>query len=371
MQDLWGGGEIPHDSYRGLKILTTGLTSGTLIWTIYRIRKRGYSWAQIKRRLRISNLLAIPQRIGALEDALGALKEAREGAHVNLESEMDALRREVHALQRQSKAQEQENAILREEIAAFKYYEASSTPMRPEERLKPERLALAALGADATVHIASFLGAKGLAGLAQTCKHFGRGHVGANGQVSSLAGEVARRVFDVSATAYERSNLVVTQDTRIKLLHELEVMRSPLCFLQMIGNADVFGYSQLDDKSIVSFFPFVGAHNVTAISNQVMRTGRHYIAFRILGTEEAHNYFDFGVIRPVKDWDKKGLHNLNPLRIDNDHRNYRKLLFSEETDEWGDDLHAALSTPVKGNAFFQSGAMQIRGKTMVGEVTDG
>ncbi|EJK48978.1 hypothetical protein THAOC_32184 [Thalassiosira oceanica] len=328
---------------------------GLWVCLVFQLRNTaGYSWAQIRRRLFNSNLLASPQRqrIDALEDALGALKEAHEVAHLNLEGEMDALRREVHALQRDRKAQEQENVVLREEIAILKYGEASSTPMFPEKRGELKHLALATLGDDAMVHLASFLGAKGLAGLAQTCKIFGRGHIGAKGQVSSIVEELARRVFDVSATNHEKSLLVVPQDNRIKLLQELEEMRLPLSFKQLIGSADVIGYPHPGDKSVVSLFPFGGAHNVTVISNQVMRVGRHYVTFHISGTEGAPIYFDFGVIRPVKDWEKKGLYNLNPLHFGNDHRNCRKLLlFSEQTDEWGEDLHCCSFNSREGKCF--------------------
>ena len=65
-----------------------------------------------------------------------------------------------------------DNAILREEIASLQYGE--STAVDPRERSKTEHLALTTLGNDATVHVASFLGATDIASLGRTCGHFGK-----------------------------------------------------------------------------------------------------------------------------------------------------------------------------------------------------
>ncbi|EJK68014.1 hypothetical protein THAOC_10859 [Thalassiosira oceanica] len=278
-----------------------------------------------------------PTRLGALEDALGALTE------------------EVHALQRQNKAQERENAILRGEIAALKYGEASPTLTCPPRKWhKAQPLALTTIGIDTTVHIASFLGANGIAGLAQTCKRFGKGHVRAGGQISSLAEELAGQVFDGSATDYEKS-ILAPQDNAIKLLHELELMRSPLCFKQLIGSADAIRYSQPEDKSVISILPLPSQWGsyVTAISDQVMRAGRHYASFPISVAEETTvtSNVDFGVIRPIKDWDKKGLSDFDPICYDVGHLNYRRRLLAEKTDDWGEDLHCCSYSSSDGKCF--------------------
>jgi len=264
---------------------------------------------------------AISQRLGALEDALGALRE------------------EVRELRQQNKAQGQENAILREEIAALKYGEASSAPTHSRKRHKAEPLALTTVGIDAMVHIASFLGAVGLPCLAQTCKRFGNGHVGADGQISSLARGLARQVFDGSATDYEKS-VLAPQDNAIKLLHELELMRLPLCFKQLIGSANAIRYCQPEDKSVISLLPCREGHELTAISDQVMRAGRHYVTFRLSAIGTDFPNVDFGVIRPIKDWDKKGLRAFDPLFFGTYKQlKYRTLLMAEKADDWGDDLH--------------------------------
>ena len=274
----------------------------------------------------------VSQRLGALEDVIGASKEPEE--------------EEVRA--------DNDNDNLREENTTPKDGETSSSPTR--KRPKTEPLALATLGNDATVHIASFLGAKGIACLAQTCRRFGRGHLGADGQVISLAGDLAKRVFDGSATDYEKSVLTVPRDNPIKLLHELELMRSPLCFEQLIGSADVIRYPLPGDHSIVSLLPFSGESYATAISDQVMRVGRHYVTFHIADAEEAFFqddcYLDFGVIRPIKDWDKKGLQNFDPLCYELNKQVLREPLLSEKTDDWGEELHCCSYHSEKGKCWF-------------------
>ncbi|EJK61117.1 hypothetical protein THAOC_18445 [Thalassiosira oceanica] len=248
---------------------------------------------------------------------------------------LGALEEEVHALRQRSKAQEQENAILREEIAALKYGEASSTLTYQRKRHKAEPLALTTIGIDTTVHIAAFLGANGIAGLAQTCKRFGNGHVGADGQISSLAGEMAGQVFDGSATDYEKS-ILVPRDNAMKLLHELELMRLPLCFKQLVGSADAIRYSQPEDKSIISIIPTGrGTLFVTAISDQSTLTSN----------------IDFGVIRAIKDWDKKGLSDFDPICYEVEYRKFRQPLLAEKTDDWGEDLHCCSYHSGEGKCF--------------------
>ncbi|EJK61116.1 hypothetical protein THAOC_18444 [Thalassiosira oceanica] len=285
--------------------------------------------------------VAISQRLGALEDALGALTE------------------EVRALQRQNEAQERENAILRGEIAALKYGEASPTLSCPPRKWhKAEPLALTTIGIDTTVHIASFLGANGIAGLAQTCKRFGKGHVGSDGQVSSLAEKMAGQVFYGSATDYEKS-ILVPRDNAMKLLHELELIRLPLCFKQLVGSADAIRYSQPEDKSVISILhpilPLLERSYVTAISDQVMRAGRHYVTFPISVEEESTetSNVDFGVIRPIKVWDKKGLRNFDPVcyGYDAGQLNYCRRLLAQKTDDWGEDLHCCSYSSSDGKCF--------------------
>ena len=133
-----------------------------------------------------------------------------------------------------------DNAILREEFLSLKYGESTAVESRTIS--KSEHLALTTLGDDATVYIASFLGATDIASLGRTCGHFGRSCVRSDGLMTSLVEDLAGRVFDGCATDYEKSVLVGGR--KIEMLHELELMRLPLYFKQLIGNNEWINYSQ-------------------------------------------------------------------------------------------------------------------------------
>ena len=228
--------------------------------------------------------------------------------------------------------------------------------------VRNEHLALTTLGNDAKVHIASFLGAKGVACLGQTCRHFGQGCVGIDGQMTSRVEELARQIVYGSATDYEKSVLVGGGE--VKMLHELELMRSPLYFEQLIGDAYAIRYSQPGDKSGISLGgDFARDPHATAINNHEMRTGRHYVTFNVTGVRGDIYPVDFGVIRPVRNLDKKILHDFDPLNkkdsifdpscYEKNHE-YRKLLLADKTDEWGDNLHICSYNSREGKCFFSN-----------------
>ena len=98
--------------------------------------------------------------------------DALEAARSDLASKVEALQSDNVSLNRKVDGLTRDNAILREEIASLKYGE--STAVESRKRSKTEHLALTTLGNDATVHIASFLGAKDIASLGRTCGHFGK-----------------------------------------------------------------------------------------------------------------------------------------------------------------------------------------------------
>jgi len=185
------------------------------------------------------------------------------------------------------------------------------------------------LGSDATVHIASFLGTTDIACLGRTCGHFGKSYVWSDGQMTSLVEELAGRVIDCNTTDYEKSVLV--GERKMKMLRELELLRSPLYFKQLIGNSNAIRYSQPLSTISVSCS---GDEYVTAISSHVMRTGRHYATICVCGLSNPDN-LDFG----IKDWDKQGLDSFDPLCCFRRHHEHRDQLLAERTDEWGDDLH--------------------------------
>ena len=277
--------------------------------------------------------------------------DALEAARSDLASKVDALQSDNVSLNRKVDGLTRDNAILREEITILKYGE--STAMKSRKRSKTEHLALTTLGNDTTVHIASFLGAKDIVCLGRTCGHFGRSCVRSDGQMTSLVEELAGRVLDDSATDYEKSVLVGGR--KIKMLHELELMRLPLYFKQLIGNGNAIEYYQpLQDMSTVSV-SYSGLAS-TAISNHVMMTGKHYVTFYVSGKNDYNDptYLDFGVVRPIKDWDKKDLGSFDPMCYNRRHQKYRKPLLAEKNEEWGNDLHCCIYHSDNGMCFHSS-----------------
>ena len=91
---------------------------------------------------------------------------------------------------------------------------------------------------------------------------------------------------------------------------------------------------------------------MTAISNHVMRTGKHYVTFYVSGEHDLTDpTLDFGVIRPIKGWDKKGLDSFDAICFVPDHLKYRKPLLAEKTEEWGDELHCCIYHSYNGVCF--------------------
>ena len=137
------------------------------------------------------------------------------------------------------------------------------------------------------------------------------------------------------------------------MLRELELMRLPLYFKQLIGDSDVIRYSQpLQNMSTISV-SYSDDDNVTAISNHVMRTGKHYVTFYVCGVTDL-DLLDFGVVRPIKDWDKKGLDLLTQYATIVDITNIREQLLAEKTEEWGNDLHCCSYHSYDGRCFHAS-----------------
>ena len=283
--------------------------------------------------------------------------DALEAARSDLASKVDALQSDNVSLNRKVDGLTRDNAILREEIAGLKY--GASTADKSRKRSKSEHCVLMTLGNDATVHIASFVGAKDIACLGRTCGHFGRSYVRSDCQITSLADDLAGQVVDGSATDYEKSVLAVGKN--IKMLRELELMRLPLYFKQLIGDSDAIKYSQpLQNMSTISV-SYSDDDNVTAISNHVMRTGKHYVTFYVCGETDL-DLLDFGVVRPIKAWDKKGLRSFDPICYFHRHHKHRKSLLAEETEEWGDDLHCCSYQSQQGRCFYSSWSDEDQGE---------
>ena len=172
--------------------------------------------------------------------------------------------------------------------------------------------------ANLVVHTGAFLSAEDLVNLSRTCSRFG----GKRGGIElSLAEASARYVLETMTTEERTALPRYDGETLICLLKELEVHRSPLFFDQLIGK-NIF--HQGDSSTVMAN----AAYNV-AISNQVMRGGKHYATF----TDKGPNpHFYYGIIRPIKGWGDKRLQ-----RFDDDQdEKIRSELLAERTDRWGD-----------------------------------
>jgi len=169
---------------------------------------------------------------------------------------------------------------------------------------------------DIVIRFASYLHSKDLVSLALTCRKFGSSQL--HGTGSSLMEDTARQII-CNAKEGEREALPkLSHQTYIELFSELEQLRAPLIFDQLIGNR--LSYVN-NDKSHIEFVD-EGTPDNTAISNHVMRAGRHYATF----TKEGEWVIRIGIIRPLKNFDKKGLYAFDPLDVEE----FR----SERTERW-------------------------------------
>ncbi len=148
--------------------------------------------------------------------------------------------------------------------------------------------------------VASFLDSKAILTLALTCKRCG---IAEEDHYWSLAEELARQQFLDRSSELECNALprytcpnpgCFCGESWIDLLRELELLRSPLTFDQLIGDrVEHVDNGDLDLTCISSCPPLGSVCNPvegewpgypnTAISNHVMRSGKHYATFSMRG----------------------------------------------------------------------------------------
>ena len=170
---------------------------------------------------------------------------------------------------------------------------------------------------DIVIRFASYLHSKDIVNLLLTCKTFG-------GMFNDDGGNTAARQIISFASKDERDALPkLHYQTYIELYSELEQLRSPRLFDQLVGTN--LSYVN-DDKSYIKL---AGKSNdTTAICNHVMRAGKHYVTFQIGGTRDN---VQLGLIRPVKDFDKRNYKSFGLLKP-----GYFGKLNNERTKRWGD-----------------------------------
>ena len=179
---------------------------------------------------------------------------------------------------------------------------------------------------DLFLKIVSHLRPADLANVGRACSRFGAAR---DGRSRSLADEAARRMFRRTATEYEANALPRYGDeSEIALLRELDLLRGPLEFGQLVGNN--IRYTFAASKSSVSSIE--NYRWSTALSNFVMRRGKHFVNFHI--TKDGFYSLFLGIVRPLRRWDEKELVRFNPYLVDFSDIQSRNLL-AERTERWG------------------------------------
>ena len=177
---------------------------------------------------------------------------------------------------------------------------------------------------DIVIRFASFLCSKDLVNLASTCRRFGSSRL--HDTRSSLMEDTAHQIM-CNAKQEEKEALPKLADQSfIELYSELEKYRAPRIFNQLIGRAisDPICYVN-NNKSHLKLLGNKKKTN-TAICKHVMRAGRHYATF----TKEGEGDLRIGIIRPLKNRDKKGLVSFDPM-----YPGYFPDLIHESTERWG------------------------------------
>ena len=150
---------------------------------------------------------------------------------------------------------------------------------------------LLGLQLDLLVRVSSYLSAREICGLAETCR-------ADLDDGSSLVDEISRRLFE-AASAHEKALLPKHDDeTYAQLYHRLLMLRLPLRFDHLIGRH--IAYRTEGDKSAVRVMTAPSGYDwnlSTAIClGQVMRSGRHFARFT---PTEYTAAIHVGIIRPI------------------------------------------------------------------------
>lgn len=155
---------------------------------------------------------------------------------------------------------------------------------------------------DIILRITPYLNAHELLNLALTCKRFGglrddtkRNSSDDNGNhyTWSFMEEVARQI--ISNAKEEERNALPKYDgeTWLAVYKELELLRRPLTFDQLLGGDEHNICYVEGDKSCVRSIESMWK---TAVSNNIMRGGKHFVTFRKTG----RGGLCVGIIRPVR-----------------------------------------------------------------------
>ena len=187
---------------------------------------------------------------------------------------------------------------------------------------------LDSLDSDIVIRFASYLCSQDLLNLSLTCRRFGSKNEGL-----SLMEDTAMQIVNNSHKDERNAIPKLANQTYIELYSELEKYREPRMFDQLLGNS--LSYVN-DDKSHIKYNGSGGEPISTAICNHVMSAGKHYATFTMNSNSTDENTLNSltGIIRPLKNWDKKGLESFDPLD-----RGYFDELQKERTERWSGDVN--------------------------------
>ena len=157
--------------------------------------------------------------------------------------------------------------------------------------------------------ISSYLEPRDFTSLASTCKRFGAKTHRIEDEDVSLMKKIAHKIYE-SASLEEKDGLPNHQQEDPFILYSaLLDLRKPLKFDRLLGK----NIEHFEDKSIIKSQPLEGFFVLkvapgtgrvfkasTAISNHVMRSGKHYVIFTCSDLSlEQNSLLWFGIVRPL------------------------------------------------------------------------
>ena len=144
---------------------------------------------------------------------------------------------------------------------------------------------------DALSKIISYLPSVDVLNLALTCKRFGVSNT--TGDKQTLIEKSAHIAVQDLATAEQLAALPHYEgESSLADYHYLQLLRETLSFDQLTGGAE---YVNEDKSCVRNYDVTVGAIWHTALSNNILRAGKHYASFILCNDM---NYLFVGVMRP-------------------------------------------------------------------------
>ena len=181
------------------------------------------------------------------------------------------------------------------------------------------------------ISVASFLAPRDMVSLALTCKRFGARYGVTSSREArrlareakrentksnkwSLMEETARQLLDSEASGPERVALPRRgAESWMGVYHELQLLRAPRKFDQLLGRTmyHCFGGSK---KQYARARHIEDCNVGAAISQHVMRAGKHCISFYI--NEGGQGIISVGIMRPIEDLSLISFQKFDPTELD-------------------------------------------------------